>query len=196
MRVLFLLISLSILGRPAFGEWPDSFKLGIGARPLGMGGAFSSRAEGTESIFWNPAGLGGMRGIEYLWTRDIGSASYIGHAVAIKDFGFGWQQNVEEGKGLQVSSISYGRNGLSGRIGFGISCKLIEGDCGEKGYGLDLGFLARPTGWLSLGLVGKDILNPAVSGTRIPTSFVLGTSLFPFGFDGPTSIGLESEGSR
>jgi protease-4 len=193
MRFLLLVISLSILWRPAFGEWPDSFKLGIGARPLGMGGAFSSRAEGTESIFWNPAGLGGMRGIEYLWTRDIGPESYIGHAVAIKDFGFGWQQNVEEGKRFQVSSISYGRDELSGRVGFGISCKLIEGDYGEKGYGLDLGFLARPTGWLSIGLVGKDILNPVVSGTRIPTSFVIGTSLFPFGFDGPTSIGLESE---
>lgn len=31
--------------------------MGIGARAIGMGGAFVSIADGASSVFWNPAGL-------------------------------------------------------------------------------------------------------------------------------------------
>jgi hypothetical protein len=39
---------------------PAAFvEIGIGARPMGMGGAVTARSMGAESIFWNPAGLTG-----------------------------------------------------------------------------------------------------------------------------------------
>ncbi|NLO90770.1 MAG: PorV/PorQ family protein [Elusimicrobia bacterium] len=35
----------------------DFLNLGVGARPLGMGGAYTAVAEGAEAAYWNPAGL-------------------------------------------------------------------------------------------------------------------------------------------
>ena len=49
---LFLLPALTFAGER--GAFPE---IGIGARPLAMGGAFVALAEGNEAIYWNPAGL-------------------------------------------------------------------------------------------------------------------------------------------
>ena len=35
----------------------DSLKAGVGARPLGMGGAFTAIADNADAPYWNPAGL-------------------------------------------------------------------------------------------------------------------------------------------
>ncbi|MDD5382196.1 MAG: hypothetical protein PHH60_00880, partial [Candidatus Margulisbacteria bacterium] len=39
----------------------DPTRLGVGARPLGMGKAFIGLADDAGALFLNPAGLGGMR---------------------------------------------------------------------------------------------------------------------------------------
>ena len=36
-------------------------KAGVGARPLGMGGAFTSVADNADAPYWNPAGLGQIK---------------------------------------------------------------------------------------------------------------------------------------
>src|SRR5690348_3174315 len=40
------------------GEFLD---FGAGARPLGMGGAFTAVADDVDSLYWNPAGLATFR---------------------------------------------------------------------------------------------------------------------------------------
>ncbi|OGR93547.1 MAG: hypothetical protein A2992_05385 [Elusimicrobia bacterium RIFCSPLOWO2_01_FULL_59_12] len=46
----------------ASGE-PDAFALnGVGARPAGMGGAFVGLADDIEAVYYNPAGLGNLKG--------------------------------------------------------------------------------------------------------------------------------------
>ena len=39
----------------------DFLTLGVGARPLGMGGSFAAIADDSTAAYWNPAGLGSLR---------------------------------------------------------------------------------------------------------------------------------------
>ena len=59
------IFSLSLFGRmlPLFcGDYTASFlEIGVGARALGMGGAFCSMANDGTSFYWNPAGLSFVR---------------------------------------------------------------------------------------------------------------------------------------
>lgn len=48
---IILIIGFACLGEAAFEN------VNIGARPMGMGGAYSAIADDTTAIFWNPAGL-------------------------------------------------------------------------------------------------------------------------------------------
>ncbi|MFH1563471.1 MAG: hypothetical protein ABIF11_08700 [Nitrospirota bacterium] len=47
------------------------FGPGVGARALGMGGAFVSVAEGIDACYWNPAGLGNMKESEVTIMRTM-----------------------------------------------------------------------------------------------------------------------------
>lgn len=51
------LISLCVSAQDASGQAGAYLKLGIGARALGMGGAFTAVADDGTSVFWNPSGL-------------------------------------------------------------------------------------------------------------------------------------------
>lgn len=59
--LFFNLFSFNLL--PTFGFSPGEtgynfLKLGIGARPVAMGSAFTAVADDAHSIFWNPGGIG------------------------------------------------------------------------------------------------------------------------------------------
>ena len=59
-------------------------KIGIGARPMGMGGATTARS-GVESLYWNPAGVASLSSRKVLlqhtqWFEDT-SIEYLGAAV-------------------------------------------------------------------------------------------------------------------
>jgi len=47
------------------------FGSGVGARALGMGGAFVAVAEGVDTCFWNPAGLGNIKNREFTMMRTM-----------------------------------------------------------------------------------------------------------------------------
>ena len=47
--------ALGLLGSSATGF--TFMKIGIGARPIGMGGAYTAVADDANALFWNPAGL-------------------------------------------------------------------------------------------------------------------------------------------
>ncbi len=56
--LLALLVCLSASGAEKYaGEF---LSLGVGARPLGMGGSFVAIADDATAAYWNPAGLGGL----------------------------------------------------------------------------------------------------------------------------------------
>ena len=80
-----LAISLALLGtslaprsaRAAAGEAGFAFlKLGVGARPMGMGSAYVALADDPTAVYWNPAGLGGAEGAQVTvmhneWIQDF-----------------------------------------------------------------------------------------------------------------------------
>jgi hypothetical protein len=68
VRAAFLLALAALSG----GLWADSssatsvpsFKLMRGARPAAMAGAYTAVAQDTDSLYWNPAGLNGLREVQ------------------------------------------------------------------------------------------------------------------------------------
>ncbi|MFW5955313.1 MAG: PorV/PorQ family protein [Rhodothermales bacterium] len=60
-------------------------KLGVGARPIALGGAFVAEASDLASVYWNPAGLGRMRGsgVQLSQTRYLQDVSYNFAAVGV-----------------------------------------------------------------------------------------------------------------
>ena len=77
----------------------EFLSLGVGARPLGMGGSFSAIADDSTAAYWNPAGLGSLRRSEVTFMRstisDLDSYSFINYIhPAGKDnaFGLSWMR--------------------------------------------------------------------------------------------------------
>ncbi|MBI4678263.1 MAG: hypothetical protein HY748_11840 [Elusimicrobia bacterium] len=51
------------------GSAGQFLQIGAGARSLGMGDAFCAVAEGPDALYWNPAGLSGMKRPAFAYTR-------------------------------------------------------------------------------------------------------------------------------
>ncbi len=56
-KCFVLVCFFSLFQSPAFAVFDKGGISGIGARPLGMGGAFTTVADSSDAIFYNPAGL-------------------------------------------------------------------------------------------------------------------------------------------
>lgn len=140
--------------------------LDIGARGVGMGGAFVSIADDATSMFWNPAGIATMSNREVVfgynnWFADI-SLNYVGFAVPMGGrFGsvgvnlvylnYGEMEKTTylspDGTGEKFDAISYAiglnyaRN-LTDRFCVGLNVKLINEriyHSSATGFAFDLG---------------------------------------------------------
>ncbi len=179
--VLFLLAS-RCFAQTAF----DPLSIGIGARALGMGGAYVAVAEDGDAIFNNPAGLGEIDSLKLTSTAGsvledvqytvlggvypLGERSALGFGYAgafvsgieIRD-GFG-RLSSRASYGSSVLLLSYGRK-LSERTSLGASIKYYSADGTEvdagdgKGWNADLGLLQQGMDWLDLGLVIQNFLS-------------------------------------
>lgn len=65
--------------------------IGMGARALGMGGAFIAVADDANAIYYNPAGLALIEGrhVTSLYTSQYGAAGYMAAGYAQKNVGAG-----------------------------------------------------------------------------------------------------------
>lgn len=144
-----------------------------GARPLGMGGAFIGISDDLNSLFYNPAGLAGVRGLE-LSVKDIKNYSFgVGYETRIGTFGLGvtsknydgfngtTEANYEHslilaGYGVEFGSLSIGfsfKSLLSQRFSVRGSSDIVS----KAGYDEDIGILWKPVSYASLGLVQHNI---------------------------------------
>jgi len=62
-KIIFFALAISLIAANAYSDGDAGLggqflRNGIGARPLGMGGAYTAIAEGPEATYYNPAGLG------------------------------------------------------------------------------------------------------------------------------------------
>ncbi|MCX5748795.1 MAG: hypothetical protein NTZ10_00910 [Candidatus Saganbacteria bacterium] len=169
-------------------------KIGVGARPMGMGKAFVASADDASSIFMNPAGLASIKSWTMLsmYSNVLNDIPYATLAVATP-FNLG---GIEGALGIgavgsQVTNIpspsqtgfsyfDYHNNlyvvtaaaKLNEALSVGASAKVFDegftGSFAASGLGkdLDVGAKFTPFNWLSLGAVAQNVL-PVESGGRM-----------------------------
>ncbi|NIV13319.1 MAG: PorV/PorQ family protein, partial [Aliifodinibius sp.] len=142
-------------------------EIGVGARALGMGGAFVSTANDASALYWNPAGLGRLQQLEVMfvhteWIADI-TFDYVGAVLPLGRYGalgasittlnMGEMQVrtilQPEGTGELFDAkdmalgISYGLN-LTDRFSIGFNSKYIYQKIWKEtaqGFAIDIGTL-------------------------------------------------------
>ncbi|MBI2787149.1 MAG: PorV/PorQ family protein [Elusimicrobia bacterium] len=57
MRLLLPVVLLALSGAARGAETASYLDIGVGARGLGMGGAYTALADDAHAVYWNPAGL-------------------------------------------------------------------------------------------------------------------------------------------
>jgi len=87
---LVLLLAASACGED-YSNVASMFDLGMGARPLAMGGAFVGLADDGNALFYNSAGLAWIKDLSLLSSYEmrLGTSSYGHLSAAFSHFGFG-----------------------------------------------------------------------------------------------------------
>jgi hypothetical protein len=180
-NLLLILLAVSITTAPAFAEDGDAgfaaafLRNGVGARPLGMGGAYTAIAEGAEATYYNPAGLGYSQilGISMSY-KSMALDRHLGHiavAFPIRNeaaMAASWvNAGVSDVPGMGNSRQSEGLIGNSSNA-FALSfAKAIDSSISIGGslryqqeklstidafaIGMDLGAIYRPIRFISIG---------------------------------------------
>ena len=100
---IFLTICFSVstcFARGVGTTGANFLKIGVGARPLGMGGAFVAVADDANAIWWNPAGVAGMKRREITLMH-----SEVGEDIRYQFLAY--SQRVKRLRGGLGGSISY-----------------------------------------------------------------------------------------
>jgi hypothetical protein len=154
--------------------------IGVGARACAMSGAFIAGADDASAVFWNPAGLSGVRTVEIGLTYDMwfmesfyshmliavpaGPGTIAGDVIYVNGGSFpDWDLSGNPtGTSTQVMSIggllSYGMN-IAGGFSAGITGKYIRetaGSVSNAGLGADVGLLFE-TGMWRIGLNARNL---------------------------------------
>lgn len=172
-------LALSSVAGDAGQESP--FTVGLGARSLGMGGAFTSLADDASGLYYNPAGLALLESQEIsAMHMDLFEGSiydfggWVYPDIKLGGFGLGYmrlgtddiirrESYIADGTfGYSHSQflIGYGQR-LQGGLSLGLNFKLVNqsiDNLSDNGFGFDLGMLARFSRHLSAGMVVRDMI--------------------------------------
>ncbi|MEW6618677.1 MAG: PorV/PorQ family protein [bacterium] len=199
MLVVLLLVLVAETYAGSAGSTGGAFlRIGMGARAIGIGSAFTSIADDVSSIYWNPAGLSKLKYKEALfmhtqWVTDIKS-EYLAQAQPLKYGGYGvsllylYTTDIRRNKlGKESGSfnnydscvtLAYGYK-LNSNISLGLSLKIISGcldTTKANSYCIDIGGLYKRDNLrlgaviqnLGLGMKFRDESDP------MPINFKLG----------------------
>ena len=157
-------------------------RMGVGARALGMGGAFTGIADDPSAAYWNPAGLGQIHNFQFEFMNVNlpfdRTFNYFSATLPLKrfmTFGVSWVGFKVENLEARTSNsaepdflfnntqnaffLSMGTS-LTHNFSIGGSLKVIRNELGSfaaNGLGFDGSILFQPTDRLSLGLLVQDI---------------------------------------
>ena len=187
-----------------------SNQMSVGARPIGLGGAFSAVANDGNAIFWNPAGIVTIQRQEITTMysslyQNMGlNNSYFGYVLPIGDnhaFGVDWlhigQDDTELGYRRDSFNLAYSLRlpSIAGwNISVGTKLKFVNTDITldgtsygkSNGYGFDFGILVNPVENIRFAVVGLDLGGTSVtydndtSEEILPQTFRFGASYTPF----------------
>lgn len=155
-------------------------KMGVGARALGMGGAFAGVADDATSTFWNPAGVARLHGRQlstmhadlsldrsYNFINMINPGKYC-------NWGISWiRAGVDSIQGYDLlgnpttvfddredAVVATAAKRLKNGIDIGISFKYLKHELfnnSADGFGFDLGMLYDMSDHFRVGLVAKEL---------------------------------------
>jgi len=182
-RAMLTVMLLGALVLGAFGyERPIVFQGGLGAKALGMGGAFSALADDGTVALWNPAGilafgenawiggatsqLFGMVGYQYVG----GGFSFAGYGI-----GLGWA-SAQAGDFYSANAFMGTVAVQIGEFGWvGANLKYYTEKITQEysGFGFDLGVIIPLIPELSIAVVAKD-LGTSIAGQTVTPLYVAG----------------------
>jgi len=178
------------------------FDIGMGARALGMGGAFVAVVDDGNAIYYNPAGLAGVEGhkVSSLYSSLHGAGSYIGVGYAQENLGVGIiglmstvtekdeYGNPGDDFGYREGAVMGGYARKFGMFSIGGSLKLYSQAIPDNnGFGVtgDIGALIEMP-WIEgfkLGVVARNLVGTAKYGSghtdKFDPVFVAGASMKP-----------------
>ncbi|MBI4050914.1 MAG: PorV/PorQ family protein [Elusimicrobia bacterium] len=185
----------------AGGSTASFLKIGVGARPIGMGNAFTAIANDINAIAWNPAGLSQLskREVGLMHAELFADTRYdflgYAHPTSIGTFGLGInylsQAKIESRSADRSASGSFGASDMALNIAYGrpipsgtrlgINFKYLQSqisDVKAQGWAVDLGALHRtPIAGLNLGLAVQN-LGPGLKfieeSSPLPLTFATG----------------------
>ena len=188
-------------------------RMGVGARALGMGGAFTAIADDATAAYWNPAGLTKVENIEatFMYTSNMSvdrQYMYFGYAqwLGVGGLGLGWinagmsdmGRRDDEGNplsgssdtGINAVSLAYGME--VGSLMLGGTAKVLQqsvmGMDSETGFGLDLGGMFNVSDNVAAGMIVRDI-GSHYGDFNVPINWRMGTAVKAL--DGGLTIGLD-----
>ncbi|OIN97791.1 hypothetical protein AUJ66_02215 [Candidatus Desantisbacteria bacterium CG1_02_38_46] len=147
-KILFLFICFFFIANLSYAAFTD---LGAGGRPLGMGHAFVGLADDVNAIYYNPAGLIQVKGMEFTFmyaplflglTDESSISDYYGAYAQPLDgrsaFGAGWlgRSLISAGEMLYQENMFYGSYArrIMQKLTVGVSIKIPHHQYGENEY--------------------------------------------------------------
>ena len=200
MRIAISAIGLLIL---CTGGAVAAFNdIGVGARPLGMGGAFVALADDGNAANYNAAGLGYINAAHLSMTtaqrlKGLINYNHIGGVLPLGSVGsFGASIGIlsedSEVYKEQIITVSYGRTFLH-RFAFGLNLKSLSTRFDENNesvsahlksnsqffahtsatdFSLDLGMMANPVDDLTLGFSAENLFPANISISEVGEDIV------------------------
>lgn len=191
-RALIITIILLLLNSVSYAGFRFE---GVGARPIGMGGAFTAVCDDVNTTYYNPAGLYRLKQMEGTFMRankfGVIDVNYI--ALAQRNMGLSL---VNQGAELEEGSLGIGagprkKTDISGTIyaisyakrvhpkaviGVNLTFLNLDSTLGSDwGVGLDLGALTDLQEDLTVALMIRNV-DATVRDEKIPTSITLGSA--------------------
>lgn len=171
-----------------YAGMPGSYlHMGVGARALGMGKAYTALASDPTAIYWNPAGLAAQDPYQIYAMHSTlffdTNFDYVAASAPTKRFGsFGLGIIALTSSGFEQRSVlneELGKFGMMDMaflfnwstdayfgVSVGVNYKLVTQKMLEfsgVGHGLDIGLKAKLFDRFDTGLVFVNIINPSVS---------------------------------
>ena len=150
-------------------------KLGVGARAMGMGGAYTAVADDVNSIYWNPAGLSTL-------TKQEVSATHADLFANTRYDTLAYAQHTQYGTfGTAASYLS--QAAIPGRDESGAP----TGSYGAADAAINLSYAAQVFSIYGLGFGGnvKYIRSTIADASAQSAAFDLGARYEPYGVTGP-----------
>lgn len=194
--ILFLMLNVCYT---VFADTTDAMsylRMGLGARALSMGGAFTGVSDDASAIFWNPAGISKLEKTEIISMYSLLSLerslnticgvyrmSYGSFGLSIINSGVtgikGYDENQTFTGDFNYQSntvfISYA-NSIQENLSMGGNLKVITDilkDNNRTGFGFDFGILSNVSDRFSIGIKMQDI-GSKIGEDNLPISINLG----------------------